>query len=167
MERRVHLKAVISWRTCVYFEGRGPSGLKLIEIIDEEDGVKGFHTLVEDMEVSPATPITPGPEGGSLPAEGCGTHGVHGAGEQQQQPQRWGRQAGVHGAQRAPRALPDGLPPERTPGSRAQRPPQGPAPGGAMAGLHNPRWSPDYAFLDKVAVVIDEDAVLPVLLHPA
>lgn len=169
----------LAWRTRIYFEGRRPSGEKLIEIIGEEDGGKDPRTSVEDLGV-PRHPNPCEAGGGPLPAEGRGTHSVRRAGEQQQQqqPQRPRLQAGAHGAQRAPSGRPDGRPLVLTAGSGAQQPPQGPrcrpaaAPGGAIIGPGNPRLPRDCASSEKVAAryaarPIDKDAALPALLRPA
>lgn len=175
----IHLRAALPGaHVFIYFEGRRPSGEKLIEITGAGDGDKDPHTSVEDLGV-PRHPNPCEPGGVPLSAEGRGTHSVRRAGEQQQQqPQRPRLQAGAHGARRAPGGSPDGSPLVLTAGSGAQRPPQGPrcrpaaAPGGAIIGPGDPRLPLDCASSEKVAAryaarPIDKDAALPALLRPA
>lgn len=123
-----HLRAAFFCLTGFYFEGRGPSGLKLTEIIDAEDGGNGFPHLGGGSGGPPPPPSRLGPKG-PLPAEGRGTHGVRGAGEQQQQPQQRRRQAAVHGSPRVPRERPDGRPPSAQPAPELSAPRRGPGPG--------------------------------------
>lgn len=63
-------QSCLAWHTRIYFEGRRPSGEKLIEIIGEGDGGKDPHTSVEDLGV-PATPIRVNPEGALCPRRGA------------------------------------------------------------------------------------------------